>query len=336
MLGLHPGQRVRPALPRVPANRLNLRLQPAPRHRPGRPAPRASRTRWRGPGGSSGGTASCSRRTRGDPGAGGRDPPLTAPPPGPTREVADADLKAGLGSRWTATPEGHPLAGSRPGPGTCPFSGRGLQCHHDPRRLPLVAEHGADPALRSFSPAQHGLVAACEPTIAGRGQERRPSPDRGREDHGGGCRKPPPAPPERLEPSTSWQPASAPRTLDSNPSGGSWAGASSRSSSPTRERSATSWRHPTQPLMWGSAASRSSSAAMPSASSVVCAHPISAVIGHHQLRAELQHGRAGPRLHGAQRQPSSSLISHAVKPLEGGQDQCAPLFLEKPSHWLPQ
>jgi hypothetical protein len=236
--------------------------------RPGRPAPRASRTRWHGPGGFYGGTASCSRRTRGDPGAGGRDPPLTAPPPGPTRDVADADLKAGLGSRWT------------------------------------------------------------------RRARRSPSPDR--EDHGGGCRKPPPAPPERLEPSTSWQPASAPRTLDSNPSGGSWAGASSRSSSPTRGSSATSWRHPTQPLMRGSAASRSSSAAMPSASSVVCARPISAVIGHHQLRAELQHGRAGPRLHRAQRQPSSSLISRAVKPLEGGQDHCAPLFLEKPSHWLSQ
>jgi hypothetical protein len=57
---------------------------------------------------------------------------------------------------------------------------------------------------------------------------------------------------------------------------------------------------------------------------------------HHQLRAELQHGRAGPRLHRAQRQPSSSLISRAVKPLEGGQDHCALLFLEKPSHWLPQ
>jgi hypothetical protein len=73
-----------------------------------------------------------------------------------------------------------------------------------------------------------------------------------------------------------------------------------------------------------------------SAGSVVCARPISAVIGHHQLRAELQHGRAGPRLHRAQRQPSSSLIARAVKPLEGGQDLCAPLFLVKPSHWLPQ
>jgi hypothetical protein len=74
-----------------------------------------------------------------DPGAGGRDPPLTAPPPGPTREVADADLKAGLGSRWT---------------------------RHARRSPP-----------RGFTTWTWNLpVAACEPTIAGRGQEHRPSP----------------------------------------------------------------------------------------------------------------------------------------------------------------
>ena len=37
------------------------------------------------------------------------------------------------------------------------------------------------------------------------------------------------------------------------------------------------------------------------ASSLTCSQPISLVIGHHQLRAELHHGRADTRLHGAGR-----------------------------------